>query len=253
MKFRSSLLFLVTLCYLTVVPHHSNAFTAHAQPGYYGGTGQTLTCSSNDGKRNYCNVDTRSGVRLTRQISGSPCNQGQTWGWDNRGVWVDRGCRAEFVTGSGGGGNWGPGNSQPQTLTCSSDDGKRNYCNVDTRGGVRLTRQISGSPCTQGQTWGWDNRGVWVDRGCRAQFVTGAGGDGGNWGPGGPGNQYQTITCSSDNGKRNFCSLPNNVNPNNVVLTRQISGSPCNRNDTWGVDRNNIWVDRGCRAEFGIR
>ncbi len=215
-----------------------------------GGQGQTLTCSSDDGRRNYCNVDTRGGVRLTRQISGSPCSQGQTWGFDNRGVWVDRGCRAEFVIGAGGGGNWNPGNSQPQTITCSSDDGRRNYCNVDTRGGVRLTRQISGSPCTQGQTWGFDNRGVWVDRGCRAQFVTGAGG---NWRPEGPGNQYQTITCSSDNGKRNFCSLPSNVNPNSVVLTRQISGSPCNRGDTWGIDRNNIWVDRGCRAEFGIR
>jgi hypothetical protein len=24
--------------------------------------------------------------------------QGQTWGTDRRGVWVDRGCRAEFRT-----------------------------------------------------------------------------------------------------------------------------------------------------------
>ena len=222
-----------------------------------GGQGQTLTCSSDDGKRNYCNTDTRRGVRLTRQISGSPCIQGQTWGYDNRGVWVDRGCRAEFLTGGGsnwgspGGGNWGPENGQSQPLTCSSDDGGRNYCNADTRGGVRLTRQISGSPCIEGQTWGYDNRGVWVDRGCRAEFVTGTGG--GNWGPGNGGNQFQTITCSSDNGKRNYCSLPYTVNPDNVMMTRQISGSPCNRGATWGVQRNAIWVDRGCRAEFSFR
>ena len=70
---------------------------ALAQPGYgQGGYGQTITCSSNDGKRNFCNADTRGGVRLTRQISGSACVQGQTWGFDNRSIWVDRGCRAEF-------------------------------------------------------------------------------------------------------------------------------------------------------------
>jgi hypothetical protein len=230
---------------------HPTRVLASGQPGYNGG--QTITCSSNDGNRNYCNVDTRGGVRLSRQISGSPCTQGQTWGWDNRGVWVDRGCRAEFIVGQGGG-NWGPGGpGGGQTITCSSNDGKRNYCNVDTRGGVRLSRQISGSPCTQGQTWGWDNRGVWVDRGCRADFIVGAGG--GNWGPGGPGNpQYrQVVTCSSNDGKRNYCSTTYNVNSNNVVMTRQISGSPCTRGSTWGVDRSGLWVDRGCRAEFGIR
>jgi hypothetical protein len=36
-------------------------------------------------------------VQLVRQISGSPCRQDETWGYDRRGIWVDRGCRAEFV------------------------------------------------------------------------------------------------------------------------------------------------------------
>ncbi|HEV2688737.1 MAG TPA: DUF3011 domain-containing protein [Bryobacteraceae bacterium] len=126
-----------------------------------------LVCSSNNGERVYCAVDTRGGVQLVRQISGSPCDQGRTWGWDNRGVWVDRGCRAEFVV------------SRPprqeyrgQQITCSSNHGERVYCDVDTRGMVvRLTRQISGSPCDNGRTWGWDRRGIWVDRGCRAEFA----------------------------------------------------------------------------------
>ena len=61
-------------------------------------------------------------------------------------------------------------------ITCSSDDGRRAYCNVDTSGGVRLVRQMSGSPCQQGSTWGYDSRGVWVDRGCRGEFdVSGRG------------------------------------------------------------------------------
>jgi hypothetical protein len=127
----------------------------------YGNQGQQIvTCTSDDGRRRYCDADTRGGVLLSRQISGSPCVQGQTWGYDDRGIWVDRGCRAEFQINASSG----------ATITCSSDDGGRRYCNADTRGGVVLTRQISGSPCIQGRTWGFDERGIWVDRGCRAEF-----------------------------------------------------------------------------------
>src|SRR5271170_5310814 len=79
--------------------------------------------------------------------------------------------------------------ASPQTgnMTCSSDDMRRKYCPVDTRGGVQLVNQRSGSPCTFGQTWGWDARSIWVDRGCRADFVVGFnGGPGGSpWAAGG--------------------------------------------------------------------
>ena len=55
-------------------------------------------------------------------------------------------------------------------ITCSSNHGERVYCEADTRGDVRLTRQISGTPCVEGSTWGADRRGIWVDHGCRAEF-----------------------------------------------------------------------------------
>ncbi|RZU42986.1 DUF3011 domain-containing protein [Edaphobacter modestus] len=213
--------------------------------------GQSIYCASDDGKRNYCSANTRGGVEMTKQRSGSACIQGQTWGWDNRGIWVDRGCRAEFITRGGNGGGNG-NNGGGQSVTCSSDDGRRHSCSMDTRGGVRLTRQISGSSCVQGQTWGYDNGGVWVDRGCRAEFVAGRGGSwngGGNNGGGGG----QTFTCSSDNGGRNYCSIPGGGNPNNVIMSRQISGSACIQGQTWGTDRRGLWVDRGCRAEFRTR
>jgi hypothetical protein len=61
-------------------------------------------------------------------------------------------------------------NDNSSTIICSSDNGQRIYCNADTRGGARLVRQISGSPCNQGSTWGYDSQGIWVDRGCRAEF-----------------------------------------------------------------------------------
>jgi hypothetical protein len=225
--------------------------------------GQTIYCASDDGHRHYCDANTRGGVQMTRQRSGSACTQGQTWGWDNRGIWVDRGCRAEFVTGNGGNGGFRPGNGGNwnngggQSIYCSSDDGKRHYCDANTRGGVQMTRQRSDSACVQGRTWGWDNRGIWVDRGCRAEFVTGRGGNGGGAWPGNGGGNWngrgQTFTCSSNNGGRNYCSVPGNGNPNSVVMSRQISGSACVQGQSWGVDRRGLWVDRGCRAEFQTR
>jgi hypothetical protein len=113
---------------------------------------------------------------MVNQRSGSPCKQGYSWGYDRRGIWVDRGCRADFVVmvqNSGyrpGYGGPPPGNGM---ITCSSDNGGRQYCQADTRRGVRLVKQRSGSPCVQGSSWGYDGRGIWVDRGCRADFMVG--------------------------------------------------------------------------------
>ena len=59
--------------------------------------------------------------------------------------------------------------NRASTITCSSDNGQRQYCKADTRRGVRLIRQIHGSGC-QPANWGYDARGVWVDRGCQAEF-----------------------------------------------------------------------------------
>lgn len=226
-------------------------------PGNPGQPGQTLSCSSDDGNRHHCNANVSGGVQMTRQVSGSPCVQGQSWGYDNSGIWVDHGCRAEFSTGGNGygygngyGNGFGNGQGQTgQTITCSSDDGKRHYCGINTGGGVQLTQQISGSPCIQGQTWGYDNQGVWVDRGCRAQFSSGGNGYNRRFGRG----QGQTITCSSDDGNRHWCTTNVNGGRARARMTRQISGSPCIEGQTWGVDSRGLWVDRGCRAEFQVR
>jgi hypothetical protein len=218
---------------------------AWAQSGITAQNGRNVTCASDDGRRHLCRVDTSRGVQMTNQRSGSACIQGQTWGYDRQGIWVDRGCRADFFLGSGGPGG-GPGNgpgrppSPGSAITCSSNDGRRNYCPVNTGRGVQLVTQRSGSPCIQGQTWGYDGRGIWVDRGCRADFRVMSGGPP----PSPPG---VTITCSSNDGKRTFC--PANTS-RGVQLANQRSGSPCIQGQTWGYDGRGIWVDRGCRAYF---
>jgi hypothetical protein len=134
--------------------------------------GYNIYCASDNGGRNVCPTDTRGGVQLVRQRSGSACDFGRTWGYDRRGIWVDRGCRADFQIGGGGGG-WNPGGPGTQIITCASNDMRRNVCPVGTRGGVRLVRQRSDADCVFNSTWGYDHRGVWVDRGCRADFEVG--------------------------------------------------------------------------------
>jgi hypothetical protein len=71
-------------------------------------------------------------------------------------------------------GNNGNGAPLAQRVRCESIQSsgpQRKYCSADTRNGVRLVRILDNSPCTEGSTWGYDNGGIWVDNGCRAEFA----------------------------------------------------------------------------------
>lgn len=256
----------------------------------------SLTCASEDGHRHYCQADTRGGVTLQRQHSKSACTQGSTWGFDQNGVWVDRGCRADFLVSTpssardhdhdadrdhdrdgdraGDRGHDLAGDhdrdrdrdrdryendyrndsrrpDETMQLTCSSDDGERHYCESDIHGKATMTHQRSGTACREAYSWGYDSRGLWVDHGCRADFqLTGrrtayAGGEGSPAYVG-------ALRCSSDLGTRQGCPVDTR---GGVKLVRQISESACRLGYSWGYDREGVWVDHGCRAEFevGIR
>jgi len=67
---------------------------------------RTIRCESRNYRYNYCRVDTDNRASLVSQFSPfARCELGRTWGYDNRGVWVDRGCAGEFRVGKGGGGS----------------------------------------------------------------------------------------------------------------------------------------------------
>lgn len=153
----------------------------------------SVKCESNDGRRNYCGNYDRDQVRLERQISGSPCVQGQSWGVDRQGLWVDRGCRALFAI-SRFQNQRGRRHDRDdddyrdrdrESILCESNDGNRRYCGSYDQRRVRLDRQVSGSPCIEGRTWGVDRQGLWVDRGCRAYFQVSGNSYGGGGRPGG--------------------------------------------------------------------
>ena len=204
---------------------------------------RTVSCSSDDMGLHFCQADANQGARLVRQRSDSDCIYGTTWGFDDRGIWVDRGCRADFELGSGDGDNDRDDQPYTQRVYCASDDMHRHACFADARAGVRLVRQRSESECVQGRTWGYDRRGIWVDRGCRAEFEVAVGRSrSGSETP-------STVYCASEDMHRHGCPADTN---RGVRLVRQRSGSECIEGRTWGYNEREIWVDRGCRAEFEL-
>lgn len=156
------------------------AFTpaAHAQRG-----ADTTRCESKDGRYQRCPVPWRD-AQLVRQESKADCLRGQSWGVDRQGVWVDRGCRAVFAQadrgrpgygdrGDHGGMQTGNDWNRQIRLQCSSNSRSYQLCQVDVgrNGRVSLVRRLSDARCVEGSSWGWNRAGVWVNRGCRAEFL----------------------------------------------------------------------------------
>jgi len=83
-----------------------------------------------------------------------------------------------------------------QTIKCEANNDNRKYCGSFRPDEVRMHQQISGSPCIEGQSWGVDRQGLWVERGCRAIFAIGR--YGGPGGPGGPGGGWWDPEPSGD-------------------------------------------------------
>ena len=150
--------------------------------------GRTIRCESTNGAFNRCNMPWRD-AQLVKQESKGACIRGQSWGVDRQGLWVDRGCRGLFVEArpgysdhgrpgydsGGNAGGWRPGPGWDRSIRLQCDSNHKNYqmCMVDVgrRGRVQLVRRMSDARCTEGYSWGWNRAGVWVDHGCRGQFV----------------------------------------------------------------------------------
>lgn len=272
------------------------------RPGYaHDQNRQTFRCESPEYKYRYCGVDTRYGVRLVRQISNTQCIRGQNWGVNPGGVWVDKGCAAEFGMGRDGYRDQAR-YAQQSTLRCKSKKFRYQFCPTHTDAGVRLLRQHSSkAQCVFGQNWGYDQRGIWVDQGCDAEFSVGDGYANGqdryypyarqqdrravregrnlreaDYGDGyQPRNRYdqrsnqrrnqprqggarlgdygrtntQLIRCESPDFRHRSCQVRIDQR---VRIVRQISDTQCVQGRNWGFDRNRIWVDKGCAAEFEV-
>ena len=208
----------------------------------YEGRGGVVRCESSNGRQQQCPLDSRGGVELLKQLSDSACVEGRTWGRNQRGIWVANGCRGEFLVGGGYGGS---GQGGAGALRCESEGGRYRQCATNARGRVELVRQLSDDACIEGRTWGSDQRGIWVDDGCRGEFrVSAAGRPRQGWQ-----GSSQPFRCESDDQRSRHCA--GNA-PGRVMLVRQLSDAACIEGRTWGQDRNGVWVDAGCRGEFRV-
>jgi len=130
------------------------------------------------------------------------------------------------------------------TVRCESDHGRRRHCDMDTRGGVFLSRRDSSTPCIRGRNWDVDDRGVWVSSGCRAEFATGSGSA-----PRGARVEGVVVRCESQDGHWRHCDTPI---VRGAKLRRNVSRTPCILGDNWGWDPRGVWVNYGCRGDFEV-
>ncbi|WP_133499930.1 DUF3011 domain-containing protein [Cognatilysobacter terrigena] len=208
--------------------------------------GRTLRCESTDSHTTECPVDATGGARLLKQLSKSPCIEGETWGRTRRSIWVTEGCRGEFLALSNGdaGGVVGSMGSGDRLFRCGSNSGRWTHCPTHRGAQIEIVRQLSRSQCIRGQSWGLDSEGVWVSGGCRAEFrVVGS-----TWQRPAP-PAAARLRCESDKGRRHSCAISTE---GSVRLVKQLSHTACIEGDTWGVDARGLWVDHGCRAEFEV-
>lgn len=194
---------------------------------------QRISCESREFKRNYCATGTQiTKAWLINQRSKAACIQGRSWGYDGGGVWVNSGCAGEF--------GFQGGRQAGNKIVCESRNYGRNYCDAGGRvSRAWIVQQRSQSPCTQGRSWGYDDRGVWVDAGCGATFAYQGGG-----------RPSQSVRCESRNYDRSFC--PVEVQISRAWLVQQESEAACIEGQTWGTRGNGIWVNQGCTGVFAF-
>lgn len=198
----------------------------------------TVECSSDDGGTRRCPIG-GGRVVLLRQHSRADCTKGRSWGYNEREIWVTRGCRASFrVTDDGWGGHRpAPGS---ELVRCESNDGRYRRCWLPGPGRVRLVNQLSRAACVEGRSWGAERGQLWVSDGCRGDFSVG-------FGRGDREDGTREFRCESQRGHYVECDADVR---RGVELVRQLSRTDCRRGENWGYGRRGVWVDGGCRGVF---
>ncbi|MEM9233090.1 MAG: DUF3011 domain-containing protein [Pseudomonadota bacterium] len=142
------------------------------------------------------------------------------------------------------------------TITCRSRGG---YDRCETRGRIESLRFISSRSsgrCRIGRDWGVEPRAVWVDNGCRATFVVETYREGRDYSRRDRDDDYRrdrygetkSLYCRSPSYDRYTCRIDERFD--NVRLVDRRSKAQCRYDRDWGVSRNGIWVQNGCRAVF---
>lgn len=218
----------------------SAAPAAHAQA--------RLLCDSRNYSYQFCPVGGGvDAVTLIEQRSRSACELGVSWGWDRRGVWVDRGCEGVFDVRIAP-----PPVAAPLPggvmLSCESRNYQMEFCPLpEGVVHVQLVSQRSQAPCIEGRTWGWRANAIWVSGGCDADFQARTAQVAV---PAQPAPAAGLLYCESREYSYAFCPTGR---LRVAQLVNQRSQAPCVFGESWGYQDDGIWVDRGCAAEFAVQ
>ena len=219
---------------------------------------ETFVCESKGGGHTECTYDAggQVTVHVNRQLSRTPCTFNENWGTFDGGVWVDYGCRAEFVVRRPpeAPSSYRPVGGGLETVKCESNDNAYKECrvrNIDVSN-VHVEQQLSSSPCSRGYSWGVSDGensppGIWVRDGCRAIFSYTTKGSSYK-AYGGTPHDFE-LPCESIRGAWNHC----NVHQVHMARIERIAGNDeCNEYKAWGVDDTGIWVRNNCQGAFRV-
>jgi hypothetical protein len=190
----------------------------------------TLVCESQNEQYQSCPVNTSGGVHLSRQLSRQGCWQNDTWGYDRNRVWVTRGCRAEFRVGSRSSDN-NTGAKVAGALV------------LGTIAAIAIAKHNEDKRDDRRDRYDDDRYDHRYNDGYDYGYGDGYYGGGANWG--------REFTCSSKDSRMTWCGQRVGRSEH-VEVRRQLSNTPCTYGRTWGVDRNQVWTDQGCRAVFVV-
>jgi hypothetical protein len=197
--------------------------------------GQSVVCESRHRRLVRCEADTRGGVLI--EDLGYGCQLDRTVGYDAEGVWASGRCEASFrvaVTPYDG-----------RELRCDwIQDGPRRFCAFDTSGGVVLEASTGSAACLFGETWGFAEGGLWVDRGCSGVFRADTLKTSGAFGA-----PPVAMACAAGEGEESFCAAGGTLS---VAILADASGGRCIEDVTWRPTAHGVWVSDGCAGLFQI-
>lgn len=203
--------------------------------------GAQVRCGSS-GDLTTCRVAPAGKIRLVTDLSQNRCTEDVTWGTQASGVvWVSGGCAGIFDVEDAP-----AAAAKPMALTVDCESkGERTQCEAETKLGVALVRVTGTGRCVLDETWGFDEKGVWVSEGCGGRFALG----GFRLEEAAVPKTALRLRCESVDRAENRCPVDS---IRGVGLIRETGGSACVLNRTWGYDKTGIWVKGGCRAEFAV-
>ena len=203
-----------------------------------------IQCGTDSRQRVQCDAGvTVARARLVRD-STNRCGAAGSWGWTERSVWTDNGCRGEFEV------NYAPGQERTKRITCGTLTTNQAKCSTEgPAASVRLIQQGMFARCTQGSNWGYSDSLIWAGRGCRAEFevtykvpaVLPA-----------PTPQPATkvIACGNVSGRLDTCRTEGQAA--SIRLVKELSNNRCRQGTTWGYSSALLWAKDGCRGAFEI-